>query len=58
MSETERMVDVDAHPDAHRATERDEEAVLDGLYGPPGSDGIYRGFVGGELANEDGEPAE
>lgn len=39
-------------------TEADEETVLRDMYGPPGSDGIHRGFVGGELANEDGEVAE
>lgn len=44
MSETEeRMVDVDAHPDAHRATESDEERVLRELYGEPDADGVYRG---------------
>ena len=37
------MVNVDAHPDAHRATEADEEAVLKDLYGEPGEDGIFRG---------------
>lgn len=39
-------------------TEEDEETVLTELYGPPGSDGVYRGFVGGELADENGEAAE
>ena len=43
MSDEERMVDVDAHPDAHRATEGDEEAVLRELYGEPGADGVFRG---------------
>jgi hypothetical protein len=35
--------EVDVHPDAHRATEEDEEAVLRALYGEPDEDGIYRG---------------
>lgn len=39
----EHMTDVDAHPDAHRATEADEEAVLRELYGEPDADGVYRG---------------
>lgn len=39
---SEDMVNVDAHPDAHRATEPDEEAVLKDLYGPPDDDGVYR----------------
>lgn len=43
MSDEERMTDVDAHPDAHRATEVDEEAVLKELYGDPDDDGVYRG---------------
>ncbi|MBA9003654.1 hypothetical protein [Thermomonospora cellulosilytica] len=34
---------VDAHPDAHRATEPDEESVLRELYGEPGEDGVYAG---------------
>ena len=34
---------VDVHPDAHRATEHDEEQVLGELYGPPEQDGVYRG---------------
>lgn len=43
MSEAELMKDVDAHPDAHRATEADEEAVLAEMYGEPAADGVYRG---------------
>ena len=39
----EHVVDVDAHPDAHRPTEVDEEAVLKDLYGEPDADGVYRG---------------
>jgi hypothetical protein len=34
---------VDVHPDAHRPTASDEEAVLRGLYGEPDQYGIYRG---------------
>jgi hypothetical protein len=34
---------VDVHPDAHRATAPDEEAVLRELYGEPDAEGIYRG---------------
>ncbi|WP_278045339.1 hypothetical protein [Actinomadura fibrosa] len=34
---------VDAHPDVHRATESDEEQVLEELYGAPDSDGYFRG---------------
>lgn len=43
MADQERMIDVDAHPDAHRATEADEERVLKDLYGEPDADGVYRG---------------
>lgn len=43
MADQERMDDVDAHPDAHRATEADEEAVLREMYGPPDSAGVYTG---------------
>jgi hypothetical protein len=42
-SETERMDDVDTHPDAHRPTEGDEEQVLSELYGGSDRDGVYRG---------------
>lgn len=41
--EATRMAEVDAHPDAHRATEPDEAPVLAGLYGVPDRDGVYRG---------------
>ncbi|GAA2450699.1 hypothetical protein GCM10010191_80860 [Actinomadura vinacea] len=37
------MDQVDVHPDVHRATEEDEEQVLQSLYGDPDPDGIYRG---------------
>lgn len=43
MPDSERMIDVDAHPDAHRATEPDEEQVLAELYGAADADGVYRG---------------
>jgi hypothetical protein len=43
MDETRLMVDVDANPNAHRATEADEEAVLREMYGEPDEDGIFRG---------------
>lgn len=43
MSDEERMDEVDAHPDAHRATEPDEAEVLRELYGEPDADGVYRG---------------
>lgn len=43
MGDREQMADVDAHPDAHRATESDEEKVLRELYGEPDADGVYRG---------------
>ncbi|WP_395109770.1 hypothetical protein [Actinomadura sp. SCN-SB] len=45
MSEPERedMDAVDVHPDAHRATELDEETVLKELYGEPDTYGVYRG---------------
>jgi hypothetical protein len=39
----EDMSAVDAHPDVHRATEADEEAVLRGLYGPADQYGVFRG---------------
>jgi hypothetical protein len=34
---------VDAHPDVDRATEPDEEQVLQGLYGEADADGIFSG---------------
>ncbi|WP_019631297.1 hypothetical protein [Actinomadura atramentaria] len=34
---------VDRNPEAHRATEPDEEAVLRALYGPPDERGVYGG---------------
>jgi hypothetical protein len=37
------MDEVDQHPDAHRATEADEEEVLSELYGGCDRDGVYRG---------------
>lgn len=37
------MGQVDQHPDAHRATESDEEQVLAELYGDPDEDGFYLG---------------
>ncbi|WP_198679299.1 hypothetical protein [Thermomonospora amylolytica] len=37
------MDKVDVHPDAHRATEPDEEQVLRELYGEPDTDGFFRG---------------
>ncbi|MBA9002186.1 hypothetical protein [Thermomonospora cellulosilytica] len=37
------MDKVDVHPDAHRATEPDEEQVLRELYGEPDADGFFRG---------------
>lgn len=43
-----QMRDVDAHPDTHRATEADEEEILESLYGPPDRDGFYRGLPPGE----------
>ena len=41
--EAAHMADVDQHPDAHRATEPDEQATLRDLYGPADENGIYRG---------------
>jgi hypothetical protein len=41
-NEIERMDTVDVHPDAHRATEPDEEQVLAELYGEADDDGVYR----------------
>lgn len=35
--------DVDRAPQAHAATEGDEEAVLRGLYGEPDGYGVFRG---------------
>jgi hypothetical protein len=43
MGDGEQMADVDAHPDAHRATEDDELQVLRELYGEPDADGVFRG---------------
>lgn len=54
MADQERMDDVDAHPDAHRATEADEETVLRELYGEPDADGVYRSSSTG-ATEEDGE---
>ena len=42
-AEAAGMGEVDVHPDAHRATEPDEEEILTALYGPADEDGIYRG---------------
>ncbi|WP_242890301.1 hypothetical protein [Actinomadura litoris] len=39
----ERMDEVDARPEVHRATEPDEEAVLRELYGEPDQYGVYKG---------------
>lgn len=41
--EIEHMDEVDVHPDVHVATEPDEQEILERLYGPPDSDGIFRG---------------
>lgn len=41
--EAAHMADVDRTPDAHRATELDEQATLRDLYGPADENGIYRG---------------
>ncbi|GGV34293.1 hypothetical protein GCM10010182_67760 [Actinomadura cremea] len=38
---THRLVDL--APQVHEPTEPDEAAVLEGLYGEPDDDGIYRG---------------
>ncbi|GAA2441977.1 hypothetical protein GCM10010191_67820 [Actinomadura vinacea] len=46
MSENEAALverDVDRNPDAHRATEPDEEQILRELYGEPDADGVFRG---------------
>lgn len=40
--ESTLLVGVDSHPDVHRATEADEEAVLRALYGEPDEHGVYR----------------
>jgi hypothetical protein len=37
------MGNVDAHRDAHRPTEPDEQQTLEDLYGPPDPYGVYRG---------------
>jgi hypothetical protein len=42
-NEAAHMSEVDAHPDVHRATEPDEEQILEELYGAPDADGIFRG---------------
>jgi hypothetical protein len=44
--EIDHMDQVDAHPDAHRATTPDEGQALEELYGPPDADGFYRGEGG------------
>jgi hypothetical protein len=41
VSSPEEMDQVDAHPDAHRPTEADEEDVLRRLYGEPDENGFY-----------------
>lgn len=41
--EIDHMDAVDAHPDAGRATETDEQDVLRRLHGAPDDHGIYRG---------------
>ncbi|MEU5881049.1 hypothetical protein [Spirillospora sp. NPDC047279] len=33
----------EAAAEAHEPTERDEEQILEGLYGEPDPDGVYRG---------------
>lgn len=43
MSELEHMDQVDRHPGVDRATESDEEQVLEALYGEPDAQGVYRG---------------
>jgi hypothetical protein len=43
MSESEHMDEVDVAPQAHTATEDDEETVLKDLYGEPDTYGVYRG---------------
>ena len=43
MVDEERMDKVDVNPDAHRATEPDEERVLRELYGEPDQYGVFRG---------------
>ncbi|WP_242890830.1 hypothetical protein [Actinomadura litoris] len=45
-NEPDHMGDVDQHPDAHRATEDDEERVLHELYGPADPNGFYTGEPG------------
>lgn len=45
-ADTEELMNmplVDANSDVHRATESDEEQILNELYGPADPDGIYRG---------------
>lgn len=44
--EIQRMDRVDVHPDAHRATEPDEEQILHQLYGEPDAEGFFRGEEG------------
>ncbi|MEV0306545.1 hypothetical protein [Nonomuraea fuscirosea] len=35
-------------------SELDEEKILASLYGPPGSDGVYRGVAAGEVSPDVG----
>ncbi|GAA2591669.1 hypothetical protein SMC26_06900 [Actinomadura fulvescens] len=44
--EVDYMNRVDVHPDAHRATEADEDQVLRELYGEPDDDGVFRADEG------------
>jgi hypothetical protein len=42
-AEATHMDEVDVNPGVHRATEPDEEQILQELYGEPDADGIFRG---------------